>query len=519
VSASSAVLAGLVFNSASNFGISVSGGDSGDTVTTGGGDDVLNGLGGADNLSGGLGADLLDGGVGSDTMTGGDGNDTFIVDNVGDQAIETNLLGGIDEVQSSVTFTLGSNVDNLVLTGLAAINGTGNALGNAITGNNANNTLNGMGGADTMTGGGGDDVYVVDNTGDTVVEGSSMGTDRVSSSINYTLGANVENLTLTGAATIGFGNGLNNLLLGNANNNTLNGAAGADEMRGGAGDDIYVVDDAGDVVIEGSGNGNDRVSSSVTFTLGANIEELSLTGSANINGTGNGQANIVLGNSGNNQLNGASGADEMRGGAGDDTYFVDNVGDVVIEAASNGTDTVNSSVSFTLGASVENLVLTGISAISGTGNNAANTITGNIAANTLSGSVGADMLSGGGGGDDLFGGSGNDDLTGDSGADKFRFDTTLSASNNVDDILDFNVTDDSLYLDRDIFTGIAADGTLAAGAFRAGTLALDGDDRILYDAATGHILYDADGIGGAAAILFATVTPGLVLTSADFVGY
>jgi len=281
-------------------------------------------------------------------------------------------------------------------------------------------------------------------------------------------------------------------------------------MRGGAGDDVYVVDNAGDTAVEGSSNGTDRVDSAISFTLGANLENLTLTGSASVNATGNGQDNVLVGNTGNNQLNGGTGADEMRGGAGDDTYFVDNAGDLVVEAGNNGTDTVNSSLSFTLGTGVDHLVLTGASAISGTGNSADNQVTGNSAANSLSGEGGADTL---------YGGGGNDSLTGGTGQDGFRFDTTLSAAGNVDALLDFNVADDTLFLDRDIFTGIAADGTLAASAFQLGSVALDADDRILYDSATGHILYDADGVGGAAAILFATVAAGTALTSADFVGY
>jgi len=280
--------------------------------------------------------------------------------------------------------------------------------------------------------------------------------------------------------------------------------------------------------VEGSGKGTDTINSSVSFTLTAFVENLILTGSADIGAFGNGLNNILLGNSGANQLNGGAGADEMRGGAGDDYYFVDNAGDLVVEAGNNGIDTVNSTVTYTLGASVEYLNLTGGSAISGTGNNADNLILGNGVANTLSGGAGADVLVGdagadtlqGGIGDDLlFGGAGHDDLSGGTGDDDFYFVAAPSAANNVDDILDFNVADDSIVLDILIFTGIATDGPLAVGAFRAGIVALDADDRILYDAATGHISYDADGVGGTAAILFATVTPGTALTSADFVGY
>jgi len=467
------------------------------------GTDAINGTGNdlANAITGNAAANLLDGSGGADVMKGNHGDDTYIVDDVGDQVVETSPVGGIDLVRSSVSFTLGNHVENLTLTGAAAIDGTGNGLANVLIGNAAANRLDGGGGADRMEGGAGNDSYVVDHAGDVVVESAGNGTDTVLSSVGYALADQVENLTLTGGSAIdGTGNGLANVLIGNAAANRLDGGGGADRMEGAAGNDSYVVDHAGDVVVESAGNGTDTVLSSVGYALGDHVENLTLTGGSAIDGTGNGLANVLIGNAAANRLDGGAGADRMEGGAGNDSYVVDHAGDVVVEGAGNGTDTVLSSVGYALGDHVENLTLTGGSAIDGTGNGLANVLTGNGAANVLNGGGGADRLEGGG------------------GSDRFEFTTALGAGN-VDTIVDF-----APGVDRIVLGGFAgqpfaalATGALAGFAFRAGSAAADADDRLIYNAATGALLYDADGVGGAAAVQFATLAPGLSLSAADFV--
>ncbi|MDB9537282.1 hypothetical protein PN451_15850, partial [Dolichospermum planctonicum CS-1226] len=198
-------------------------------------------------------------------------------------------------------------------------------------GTSGNDTLNGTINADFLMGLAGNDTYTVNNTGDLVVENLSEGTDRVNASISYTLTDNVENLTLTRSANLnGTGNDLNNSLTGNTGNNILTGLAGndvldgkvgADTLIGGLGNDTYTVDNGEDVVTENLSEGTDRVNAFISYTLTDNVENLTLTGSANLNGTGNDLNNSITGNTGNNILNGGAGADTLRGGVGSDIFI------------------------------------------------------------------------------------------------------------------------------------------------------------------------------------------------------
>ena len=386
---------------------------------------AINGTGNgvANTLIGNSGANTLDGGAGADSLQGGGGNDVYVVDDAGDVVVET-AANGTDEVRAAISYTLTAEVENLTLTGTGNLNGTGNILANVIVGNVGNNTLDGGAGADTLSGGAGNDIYLIDNAGDTVVENLSAGIDEIRSSVTLvTLAANVENALLTGAGALNVtGNALDNVLTGNTGNNTISGgdgndtldggSAGTDSLLGGLGNDIYIVDrSTGLTLTEGSAAGTDEVRASVGYTLGTDFENLTLTGTGNISGTGNTLANTLVGNSGNNTLDGLGGADTLRGGIGNDIYIVDNTGDVVTENAGEGTDEIRSSVAIAaLAANVENALLTGTSALNATGNGLNNIITGNGGNNTLNGGAGNDRLDPGTAGTDILQGSTGDDV-------------------------------------------------------------------------------------------------------------
>ena len=389
--------------------------------------DLISGLAGDDTLSGGEGDDVLIGGAGDDLLLGGPGNDTLYAGTGADTldggagidiASFADATGGatIDLGVSGRRWYIGSNSYLLVdIEGLegSAFNDVlttssqggllrGLAGNDVLVGAGGSDTLDGGLGADTMRGGRDRDTYYVDNIGDVVVEtddgsppretgvidqrmalGLNLGgaIDQVIASINYTLGALVENLQLVSAANLtGIGNALDNLLSGNEAANRLSGLAGADTLEGGggndtleggddgdtleggagidtlaggAGDDTYIVDSATDTLIELAGGGIDTVQSSVTFTLANEFERLTLVGTAAIDGSGNSLDNVVTGNPGDNRLHGGPGADLLVGLGGSDVFVVDNAGDVVIEAANEGAfDIINASVNYTIAPNV-----------------------------------------------------------------------------------------------------------------------------------------------------------------------
>jgi Ca2+-binding RTX toxin-like protein len=475
--------------------INFTGNPFGQTIFGNAGNNVLTGGGGADTLIGLGGNDTLIGSADAPSMLqGGTGDDWYYVNRAGDSVIEA-AGEGADRVLASVSFTLttGQAIERLQTAdqaGTAAINLTGNALGQVIFGN---------AGANLLTGGGGNDT-----------------------------------------------------LLGLAGNDTLVGNAdAASTLQGGTGDDWYYVNRAGDSVIEAAGEGADRVLASVTFTLsgGAVVEQVHTSdqaGTTAINLTGNGFGQAIFGNAGANALTGGGGADTLlglggndtlvgnadaastlQGGIGDDFYFVFRTGDSLVEFTGEGNDRLFSGVNYILSASqaietMSTLDAVGTTAVDLAGNELAQSIFGNAGANVLAGGGGADILIGRAGADTLLGGDGDDQLAGGLGADALNGGTGADilvfadalGGGNVDSVTGFVTGQDRLFLENDVFTGLAA-GALAAGAFATGTAAGDANDRIIYNSATGTLLFDADGTGAAAAVQFASLTPGTGLAASD----
>jgi Ca2+-binding RTX toxin-like protein len=341
------------------------------------------------------------------------------------------------------------------------------------------------------------------------------------------------------------------ILQGLAGNDTLDGGAGADTLQGGKGNDTYIVDDAGDQCVE-SGPGVDSVFASVSYTLGKNVENLTLTGTDPTSATGNTAANVITGNDGDNFLDGRGGRDSIDGMDGSDVYYVRNPGEHAAaeftDSGATGTDEVrfayNGSgklVLFAGDTGIETVVMgTGSGAVADTsgtkalsldasllgnalvvtGNAGANSIVGTAFADSITAGAGNDKVSGGAGNDTIVGGAGNDTLGGGTGADEFVFNLKGGAGN-IDTLTDFATGVDHLQLSKAVFTGFAATGAITAAQFYSSgtaTAAHDADDRIVFNTGTGALYYDADGSGGAAAVQIAVIgIPHPSLAAGDFV--
>ena len=641
----------------------LAGGEGNDTLYGGEGDDILDGAGGTDVLYGGNGNDIVYGGWVTDTVYGEAGNDWFVQRQIsGDVEFGDTLDGGagVDTLDLSQIGLYGAIVDLAggtwqynplyggpwTITGIENIYGTqladsitGNAAANLIHGNagddfidggssndtiyggtgadtlygsdgndfidagDANDTAYGGAGNDTLTGGAGDDLLIggegndifdggsgrdliygeagddmfrlLDgwngSYGEIFVGGSGSDTFDISQTsvatstinladgtFNYTPGgtgsislSSIENAigssgsdAITGSGEVNtlwgrsgndalYGLGGNDLLYGEDGNDVVDGGEGADRMVGGAGDDIYYVDNVGDTVIESAGGGVDLVYATLTYSAQtSHVENVTLLGSLNSSITGNGLDNILTGNSGNNKLVGGGGSDTLYGnggddildgGAGNDTLNGGNGIDTADYRSATSGVTVNLAVAAaqnTSGAGTDTLI--SIENILGT--SSADTLTGNVNANvftagggndSLNGGGGDDQLDAGGGNDYLNGGSGSDALTGGSGNDIFAFLNGFGPTN-VDTVTDYSVASDTINILAAAVGGLPT-GTLAASAFRIGAAAADGSDRIIYNGATGDLFYDSDGNGAAAAVLFAHLSAGLVMTNTEFV--
>lgn len=531
-------------NDAANI-ISGLGGD--DIIRAGGGDDIVLGGDGADQIFGGAGNDDLSGGDGEDRLEGGADNDRLAGDAGNDhlfgQAGDDTMFGGVggDRLEGGDGIDhLYGEADNDVLSGQAGndmmaggagddeleggigddqLDGgdgadrlSGSEGADVLVGGLGNDTVDGGSGADQLAGGGGDDIYLVDDSGDVVIEEATGGADLIRSSVSYSLAEHVELLELTGSGAIdATGNAAANHLLGNQAANRLDGLAGddtlegqggndellgggghdrldggygLDRLAGGAGNDTYIVDDANDTIVESAQEGVDTVIARSDYTLSDHVETLVLDeGSGARAGSGNAGDNLIVGNTASNRLDGAAGADRLEGGAGNDTYVVDNVGDEVVELADEGEDTVESGIDYTLGGTLENLILTGGADLDGTGNDGENVLVGNSGSNRIDGGLGGDQMHGGAG-DDYFVNESNQDWIFENegeGADTVerRYETNLVLSGNVENLIlaETVKTGNGNELDNTI-TGNASANTLGGWDGDDVLNGLDGDDSL-----------------------------------------
>jgi Ca2+-binding RTX toxin-like protein len=477
----------------------------GSTALTGRGNaatDLMTANTGADTLIAGNGTDTLISsatGTAVDSLVGGTGNDLFIVNYAGD-IVNVGATHGNDTIQSSASYTTSANVANLVLSGTSNLSGTGNSLANKITANSGNDTLVAGSGVATLMGGSGNDTFVVNSASDVVQDTSTTATNILSSSVSYTLATNVNRLILTGAsALVGTANSGNDTLTANTGADTLVSGSGSavDSLVGGTGADLFVINNASDIVNVGSTHGVDTIQSSVSYTASANVANLTLMGTAALSATGNSLAGIITANTGNDTLTAGSGADTLVGGTGTDTFVVNSASDVVSLATSGTSDTISSSASYTLPINVQYLMLSGSSALSGTGNSLLDLIVGNTGNDTLTGGTGIAVLEGGrtAGSDQikalsnqgaLIGGGGSATLTGGAFKDFY-------AAGKVSDSITTGATANVVSINK-------GDGATTlqptTGATNVLSLGAGIDTESLFFTKTGNNLILTDGVSG-----------------------
>ena len=488
----------------------VHGHDGNDTITDGSGSNTIFGGQGDDSIT-------INGVSIAESLFGGAGNDTLIGQSLAagaifDLAAGTVTSGAIIQVAAGFEHVIGTNVSEVFL---------GSNIANSLSGGGGDDSMNGGFGFDTTIGGTGNDTYFVSALGDVIIENAAQGTnDRVIASGNYILGAGVDVERLSASSPAGvvainlFGNELSQVISGNNGVNVLSSGTGlADTLRGFVGNDIYRVFNAGDIIVEVTGEGvADRVAAAVDFVLAADddIEFLAtdnVAGVSAIDLTGNALSQVITGNAGANILSTGGGvADTMQGFGGSDIYRVFNAGDVIIEVGGGGTDRVAAAVSFNLAAddNIETLATNGSAGL------AAIDLRGNALGQRIEGNAGANVLNGLGG---------SDTLTGFGGADTFAFNSALGPSN-VDIITDYDVAADHILLENAVFIGLAVvGGVLAGSAFSASIngVATDSSDRIMYETDTGFLWYDQDGTGSLfARIKFADLDASLAMTASEF---
>ena len=351
---------------------------------TGAANIIATGNAASDLLTANAGNDTLVSGSGVDTLVGGSGNDWYVLNNAAD--VIQNLSSGSNTIQAGFSYTLPTNANTLILSGTSNLAGTANA---------GNDTLTANTGIDTLTGGSGNDTFVINNASDVVVDTSTTASNIISSSVSYSLPTNVTRLILTGtSALVGTANSVNDTLTANSGADTLISGTGSavDSLVGGTGSDLFIVNVSSDIVNVGSTHGNDTIQSSVSFNAASNVANLIFTGSSNVAGTGNSLADVITANSGNDTLTAGSGIATLNGGVGNDVFVINNTGDLVQNVSATTSNTVRSSVTYSLIANVNSLVLTGTTALKGTANSANDTLTSNTGLDTLVGGAGNDVF-------------------------------------------------------------------------------------------------------------------------------